>query len=187
MTQTRFSHVFGLVLVGGLAFAQPRPPIAQQLTFTPYHASGIYDVGETVGWTVTPGPVTPTYAYKWTARRNNAVVAQGGQAGSFVRQGHDRSRGRPAGDDLRRGRAVRRPGRRRRCEPAPRPPTSEETRAATTGYTRSARPWRRRRSGSRRRGRTTSTRSGTPSSRRRPRFRSTRSSRPFRRTCRVSK
>ena len=24
--------------------------------FTPYHASGIYDVGETVGWTVTPGP-----------------------------------------------------------------------------------------------------------------------------------
>ena len=56
----------------------PRPVIAQQLTFTPYHASGIYDVGETVGWTVTPGPTPPTYAYKWTIRRNNAVVLKEG-------------------------------------------------------------------------------------------------------------
>ena len=79
MTQTRFSHLFGLVLAGGIAFAQPRPPIQQQLTFTPYHASGIYDVGETVGWTVTPGPVMPTYAYKWTIRRNNAVVLKEGK------------------------------------------------------------------------------------------------------------
>ena len=77
MTQTRTSLF--VVLVGGLAFAQPRPPIPQQLTFTPYHASGIYDVGQTVGWTVTPGPVTPTYAYKWTARRNNAVVVKEGK------------------------------------------------------------------------------------------------------------
>src|SRR6478672_8210425 len=77
MTKTRTSLLF--VLVGGVAFAQPRPPIPQQLTFTPYHASGIYDVGETVGWTVTPGPVAPTYAYKWTARRNNAVVVKEGK------------------------------------------------------------------------------------------------------------
>ena len=56
-----------------------RAPIPQQLTFTPYHASGIYDVGETVGWTVTPGPVTPTYAYKWTIRRNNNVVLKEGK------------------------------------------------------------------------------------------------------------
>lgn len=54
--------------------AQRGGPISQQLVFTPYHASGVYDVGETVGWTVTPGPTTPTYAYKWTIRRNNAVV-----------------------------------------------------------------------------------------------------------------
>ena len=60
------------------AFAQ-RQPIQQQLTFAPYHASGIYDVGETVGWTVTPGPVTPTYSYKWTVRRNNAVVLKEGK------------------------------------------------------------------------------------------------------------
>jgi cephalosporin-C deacetylase len=56
-----------------------RPPIAQQLTFSPYHSSGIYKIGETVGWTVTPGPVTPTYAYKYTVRRNNAVVMKEGK------------------------------------------------------------------------------------------------------------
>ncbi len=56
-----------------------RAPIEQQLTFKPYHDGGIYDTGETVGWTVTPGPVTPTYAYKWTIRRNNAVVLKEGK------------------------------------------------------------------------------------------------------------
>ena len=67
-----------LLAAAPFGFAQ-RGPIEQQLTFTPYHASGIYDVGETVGWTVTPGPVTPTYAYKWTIRRNNAVVLKEGK------------------------------------------------------------------------------------------------------------
>jgi cephalosporin-C deacetylase len=66
------------VLASASALAQ-RPQIQQQLTFTPYHAGGIYDEGETVGWTVTPGPVTPTYAYKWTVRRNNAVVLKEGK------------------------------------------------------------------------------------------------------------
>jgi hypothetical protein len=51
------------LLAAALGFAQ-RAPIAQQLAFAPYHASDMYAVGETVGWTVTPGPVTPTYAYK---------------------------------------------------------------------------------------------------------------------------
>ena len=72
------------VRLGGVTAPAPpgaaqRAPIPQQLTFTPYHASGIYDVGETVGWTVTPGPVTPTYSYKWTIRRNNAVVLKEGK------------------------------------------------------------------------------------------------------------
>jgi cephalosporin-C deacetylase len=71
--------LFAISLVSaGLAFAQ-RAPLQQQLTFVPYHASGIYDVGETVGWIVTPGPVKPTYAYKWTIRRNNAVVLKEGK------------------------------------------------------------------------------------------------------------
>ena len=59
-------------------FAQ-RIPIPEQLAFKPHHTTGIYDVGETVGWTVTPGPVTPTYDYKWTIRRNNAVVLKEGK------------------------------------------------------------------------------------------------------------
>jgi cephalosporin-C deacetylase len=71
--------LFYVPLLGALALAQPRPSIPQQLTFTPYHANGIYEVGESVGWTVTPGPVTPTYSYKWTARRNNAVVVKEGK------------------------------------------------------------------------------------------------------------
>jgi len=70
--------MFALVLAASFAFAQPGP-IPQQLVFAPYHASGIYDIGETVGWTVTPGPVAPTYAYKWTIRRNNAVVLNEGK------------------------------------------------------------------------------------------------------------
>jgi cephalosporin-C deacetylase len=61
------------------ALAQRGTPIPQQLAFTPYHASGIYDVGETVGWTVTPGPAEPAYSYKWTIRRNNADVLKEGK------------------------------------------------------------------------------------------------------------
>ena len=56
-----------------------RAPIPQQLAFVPYHASGIYDIGDTVGWTVTPGPTPSAYAYKWTIRRNNAVVLKEGK------------------------------------------------------------------------------------------------------------
>ena len=66
-----------LVCAGATLSAQ-REPIPQQLTFTPYRATGIYDVGETVGWTVTAGPTPPTYAYRWTVRRNNAVVLKEG-------------------------------------------------------------------------------------------------------------
>ena len=80
MTPFRARISFVLVAVAGLAFAQPpRSPIVQQLTFAPYHSTGIYDVGETVGWTVTPGPVSPAYAYRWTVRRNNAVILKEGK------------------------------------------------------------------------------------------------------------
>jgi cephalosporin-C deacetylase len=67
-----------LAFCGSSALAQRGAPIPQQLTFTPFHASGLYDVGETVGWTVTPGPAPPAYAFKWTVRRNNAVVLKEG-------------------------------------------------------------------------------------------------------------
>jgi cephalosporin-C deacetylase len=78
MNRTRLHLLFAVLLTATFACAQ-HGPISQQLTFTPYHASGIYDVGETVGWTVTPGPATPTYSYKWTIRRNNAVVLKEGK------------------------------------------------------------------------------------------------------------
>jgi cephalosporin-C deacetylase-like acetyl esterase len=67
-----------LLLSTEFASAQ-RAPIPQQLTFTPYHSTGIYKIGETVGWIVSPGPVTPTYAYKYTVRRNNNVVLKEGK------------------------------------------------------------------------------------------------------------
>jgi cephalosporin-C deacetylase-like acetyl esterase len=78
MTRTRPLLVIAFLLAAAVVAAQ-RGPIPQQLVFTPYHASGIYDIGETVGWTVTPGPVVPTYAYKWTIRRDNAVVLKEGR------------------------------------------------------------------------------------------------------------
>jgi cephalosporin-C deacetylase len=80
MIRTRtLSRSFILALLVGANVLAQRAPIAQQLAFTPYHANGIYEVGETVGWTVTPGPTPPTYAYKWTIRRNNAVVLKEGK------------------------------------------------------------------------------------------------------------
>lgn len=67
-----------LALVSTTVVAQRGAPIPQHLTFAPYDATGIYDVGETVGWTVEPGTAPPSYAYKWTIRRNNAVVLKEG-------------------------------------------------------------------------------------------------------------
>jgi cephalosporin-C deacetylase-like acetyl esterase len=78
MRRTRLRLIFTALLAAASASAQ-QAAIPQQLAFTPYHASGIYAVGETVGWTVTPGPVARTYAYKWTIRRNNAVVLKEGK------------------------------------------------------------------------------------------------------------
>jgi len=71
------TSVLAFLTAAAFSYAQ-RAPIPQQLTFTPYHSTGIYDVGETVGWAVTPGPADPTYKYKWTIRRNNAVVLKEG-------------------------------------------------------------------------------------------------------------
>src|ERR1017187_9024981 len=79
MIRIRASFLIAILSAAPLGFAQRGAPVEQQLTFTPYHANGIYDIGETVGWSVTPGPATPTYAYKWTIRRNNAVVLKAGK------------------------------------------------------------------------------------------------------------
>ena len=46
---------------------------AQQPTFAPFHANGIYDPGEKVGWTATlpPSNAVPSGPYTYTIRKNN--------------------------------------------------------------------------------------------------------------------
>ncbi|HWS88867.1 MAG TPA: acetylxylan esterase [Pyrinomonadaceae bacterium] len=52
---------------------------AQQPTFTPYKASGIYAVGEKVGWTAAPPPgAAPPAGYTYTVRKNNQDVIKTG-------------------------------------------------------------------------------------------------------------
>jgi cephalosporin-C deacetylase len=79
MNRTYSRVALAVLFSAAFASAQRGGPILQQLTFAPYHANGIYSLGETVGWTVTPGPVEPTYTYKWTIRRNNADVLKEGK------------------------------------------------------------------------------------------------------------
>lgn len=74
-----WSRVAFVLVFAAVASPRQDTPIPQQLTFTPYHASGIYELGETVGWTVTPGLTEPAYRYQWTIRRNNAVVLKEGK------------------------------------------------------------------------------------------------------------
>jgi cephalosporin-C deacetylase len=47
---------------------------AQTLQFTPFHANGIYRVGETAGWTV----ACPPGAFSYTARKNGMEVVKSG-------------------------------------------------------------------------------------------------------------
>lgn len=78
MTRSLSRTVLLLALAAASLVAQ-RAPIPAHLVFTPYRSSGIYDIGETVGWTVTPAATPPAYAFKWTIRRNNAVVLKEGK------------------------------------------------------------------------------------------------------------
>lgn len=79
MIRIRTNLLLAFLFFAATSALAQRAPIQRQLTFTPYRSGGIYEVGETVGWTVTPGPVAPTYAYKWTIRRNNAEVLKEGK------------------------------------------------------------------------------------------------------------
>jgi cephalosporin-C deacetylase-like acetyl esterase len=53
---------------------------AQQLDFTPSRASGVYDVGERVGWTVAtlPGGNAPAGVYRYTVKRDGLAVIDSG-------------------------------------------------------------------------------------------------------------
>jgi cephalosporin-C deacetylase-like acetyl esterase len=53
---------------------------AQQPVFTPLHSSGIYNLSETVGWTVTPptGVALPASGFSYIVRKNNLDVLKTG-------------------------------------------------------------------------------------------------------------
>ncbi|HEX8756045.1 MAG TPA: acetylxylan esterase [Steroidobacteraceae bacterium] len=60
----------------GTASAADRP----QLVFTPFHADGIYALGEKVGWTVTPArdAVAPKGSFSYTIKSNDLDVVKTG-------------------------------------------------------------------------------------------------------------
>jgi len=68
----------GVALV--CAFAAASPAQAQQLSFTPFHTSGIYELGEKAGWTATlaEGAAAPVSRYSYVVRKNNFDVIQTG-------------------------------------------------------------------------------------------------------------
>ena len=179
--------IFTLPLAVASIYGQQASPPEQQLAFQPYHASGMYETGDTVGWIVTPGPVAPTYAYKWTIRRNNATVLKEGKLD--LSSGKDKieivadqpemiyvaveayaklSSNAAASDAVASATAPT------SDHPAHRA-SSVAIRDATTGCTRLGPPLHRQRSGSPRPGRRISTHSGRPNSLPRGSFPSTRS------------
>ena len=85
-----------LALISTTLSAQRGVAVPQQLAFTPYDASGIYDVGETVGWTVTPGPTPPTYALQVDDSAQQRRGPEGGHAGSVQPARHNRDGRRPS-------------------------------------------------------------------------------------------
>ncbi len=68
MIRSKWLYLVCLAFLLAASFA-----CAQQPTFTPYHANGIYDVNEKVGWTVTvpQGAAAPTTPYTYTIKKNN--------------------------------------------------------------------------------------------------------------------
>ncbi len=67
---------FCTVAAAALLFAAACP--AQQLTVTPFHKSGIYDLGEKAGWNVSlpDGATPPTNSYTYTIKQNSQVLLQ---------------------------------------------------------------------------------------------------------------
>ena len=80
MKRSRF-HISLQVLLAGLALALGTLAArAQQLIFTPFHANGIYALGERAGWTVKipQGSVARAGAYRYEIRKNNSETIKTG-------------------------------------------------------------------------------------------------------------
>jgi hypothetical protein len=76
MTPRKLALLLILVAFSILTAAHSCP--ARQPAFTPYKASGIYDLGETVGWTITR-PQGSSGEYSYEARKNNQDVIKSGK------------------------------------------------------------------------------------------------------------
>jgi cephalosporin-C deacetylase-like acetyl esterase/lysophospholipase L1-like esterase len=80
--ENRSAFCFGLKRIGAIAFsgllmlAEAGTSAADPPTFAPYHPTGTYDVGETVGWKVSPpeGATAPVGEYSYTIKKNNLEV-----------------------------------------------------------------------------------------------------------------
>src|SRR6185503_7646739 len=69
-----------IVLAVVIVLAAAHSSATQQLTLTPYKASGIYGVGEKVGWTANLSPASaPTGDYTYTIKKNNQDVIKTGK------------------------------------------------------------------------------------------------------------
>ncbi len=73
-----FSCLLPLLLAAPLAGAAPASP--SPLVLTPFHAAGIYGLGDKAGWTVTPAPgaTLPTDGFIYELRVNNLAPVQSG-------------------------------------------------------------------------------------------------------------
>ena len=77
-TKRHFILSFIAAVIASLAAAHDCQ--AQSLTFTPYKASGIYEIGEKVGWTVAlSAGAAPTGDYTYTVKKNNQDVIKAGR------------------------------------------------------------------------------------------------------------
>ncbi len=83
MKEKRFIYRAALsskILAGGLLFVAAACS-AQQLTVTAFHKSGIYDLGEKVGWNVSlpEGATAPTNHFTYTIKENSLTVIKSGE------------------------------------------------------------------------------------------------------------
>ena len=73
-------HFLSPIVLAVVVLAAAHSSAAQQLTLTPYKASGTYVVGEKVGWTANLSPDSaPTGDYTYTIKKNNQDVIKTGK------------------------------------------------------------------------------------------------------------
>jgi len=73
---TFFRHI----VVSLSAFATVACAFAEQLALTPFRASGIYELGERAGWTVSlpPSSASNDVSYSYTLKKNNSTLIASG-------------------------------------------------------------------------------------------------------------